>query len=630
MQSNVVDTLLIDSKIILHLLFDSIEEVDGTTAKNPSSRKRSFETRNEAFVDRIVQILLSMHPDTKRAVIGGLAKKRTLKLDAADGLLAKDYPKDIPIYPVIDTSMSNISGDSTTGDDQIFAAYEKYKDTDGNSSASHVSFESQDTFTTFGVDIKITNVWGNNPSRFPPFLCFDQKPIWPEHLVKSRSFKRLSITLILLHCILAAVGTTDSVTTNRSMGTYFDLAKEIFVYIMSAELFLQFYVNGISFFANGWLVFDFIIIGLAWIMPNLLVMRTFRVVRTLRLATWIKDLKQLVIALLLVIPKMFAIFFLLLILFVIFSILFTDLFKNAYDDGITQEDYFSRIDITLFTLFQIMTLDGWAEICKEVMEDQPWAWVPFVAFVVVSSFFFLNLVIAVVCDAVTSVHQDTVVKYIRDDISAATSVREALKVEDRLEELSGSIQLIMKAQITILQGLQLQQQHGNVQHPMSSADSTASQVHMENLRKTTQLLELELQTTFFGTKEEDDALNCELTPVAANRSRIDADELSKLRIPPTTVFKLDGDRGPSTPEFWRNIGLTEDQIARVMAQLGASELLLQSQEPQASMILDTSLQGNPLEANLGESTSIASHQPWFTDSNPTSSERVSFPGGSLS
>jgi hypothetical protein len=47
-----------------------------------------------------------------------------------------------------------------------------------------------------------------------------------------------------------------------------------------------------------------------------------------------------------------------------------------------------------------MTLDGWSKITKEVMVAKPWAWIPFITFVIVSSYFFLNLIIAVGCEAV--------------------------------------------------------------------------------------------------------------------------------------------------------------------------------------------------------------------------------------
>jgi voltage-gated sodium channel len=396
--------------------------------------------------------------------------------------------------------------------------------------------------------------------------------------------------LILAHCLLCAVATADFVTDDPSVKLHFDLAKNIFVYVMSAELLVQFLYNRLSLFTNGWLVFDFIIICSAWAFPNLLVMRTFRVVRTLRLASWIKDLKQLVLALLLVIPKMFAIFFLLMILFVIFSILFTDLFKHTYEDQITDEDYFGRLDITFFTLFQIMTLDGWAEICKDIMKVYQWAWAPFVGFVVVSSFFFLNLVIAVVCEAVTSVHRDTVVKYIQDDISAATSVRDALKVEDRLEELAGSVQLMMQAQITVLETLQIQQAHLNQGGGSSGAPPGLE--HEARLRKQKEELQGELDASFYGKTVQSAAKTARQRIASLNNAPGDAkDDESNERsvhlnpVPQEAALResymaamsiaaegpnedqpmtFNSEAGPSTPAFWRQIGLTELQIARVL------------------------------------------------------------------
>ena len=328
------------------------------------------------------------------------------------------------------------------GDDEFAKSKTTDDDDDGNS---------EDTFS-----VNDAPFWAN-PEDPPKPTCCSWDTAWAGELVKQRSFKRFSICLILVHCMLCAIATFDFVTEDPAVQYLFDLAKDIFVYIMTAELFIHFLYHGFMMFSYGWLVFDFVLICAGWFIPNLLVMRTFRVVRTLRLASWIKDLKQLVMALLLVIPKMFAIFFLLLILFFVFAILFTDLFKHCYTDGITEKDYFGRLDTTLFTLFQIMTLDGWAELCKQVMTVHEWAWIPFVSFVIVSSFFFLNLVIAVVCEAVTSVHRDTVVKYIEDDISVATSVREVIKIDDKLNGLAGSLHMMMQAQITVLETLQMQQ-----------------------------------------------------------------------------------------------------------------------------------------------------------------------------
>jgi voltage-gated sodium channel len=107
----------------------------------------------------------------------------------------------------------------------------------------------------------------------------------------------------------------------------------------------------------------------------------------------VRDLHYLVTALLSVVPKVLCILFLMSILFFTFSIVFTDLFKDLYKEGHTSVDYFSRMDTTAWTLFQIMTLDGWGEITREVIQVYSWAWFPFLLFIVSSSFFFLNLIV---------------------------------------------------------------------------------------------------------------------------------------------------------------------------------------------------------------------------------------------
>lgn len=105
---------------------------------------------------------------------------------------------------------------------------------------------------------------------------------------------------------------------------------------------------------------------------------------------------------------MFAIGILLLLVSYIFAVMFTQLFKHLYAQGVTGEDYFGRMDLTFFTLFQIMTLDNWAEIAREVMKakDLGWAWLPFIVFVIVTGFVVVNLIIAVICDAISALQDD--------------------------------------------------------------------------------------------------------------------------------------------------------------------------------------------------------------------------------
>lgn len=105
-------------------------------------------------------------------------------------------------------------------------------------------------------------------------------------------------------------------------------------------------------------------------------------------------------------PRMCAIGILLFLVSYIFAVMFTQLFKDMYELGQTEVDYFSRMDATFFTLFQIMTLDSWADIAREVMVVYRWAWLPFICFVIITGFIVVNLIIAVICDAISALNDD--------------------------------------------------------------------------------------------------------------------------------------------------------------------------------------------------------------------------------
>lgn len=75
--------------------------------------------------------------------------------------------------------------------------------------------------------------------------------------------------------------------------------------------------------------------------------------------------------------------------------MFTELFGE-------DSELFSTLPKSLFTLFQMMTLDGWAEICLSV---EGWAWLPGITYVIISGFVVVNLIIAVICDAVSELQK---------------------------------------------------------------------------------------------------------------------------------------------------------------------------------------------------------------------------------
>ena len=165
------------------------------------------------------------------------------------------------------------------------------------------------------------------------------------------------VVLILINSIMMGIATFDFVDKNPDAVTAFEIIDKIFLVIFTLELALQFIYRDIKLFLDGWLVFDFCIVVMSWSLESLQIVRTFRVFRALRLVTRVKVLKNLVAALFSVGPRIFAIFCLRVLVFYIYAVMCTVLFKDLYQEGLAEFDYFSRLDHSLWTLLVTMTLE---------------------------------------------------------------------------------------------------------------------------------------------------------------------------------------------------------------------------------------------------------------------------------
>ena len=112
-------------------------------------------------------------------------------------------------------------------------------------------------------------------------------------------------------------------------------------------------------------------------------------------------MRRVVEALLHAIPGIGSVAALLMLVFYVFSVIATKLFGGAFPQ------WFGTIGESMYSLFQIMTLESWSMgIVRPVMEQFPVAWAFFVPFIIVSSFTVLNLFIAIIVDSMQSLHAD--------------------------------------------------------------------------------------------------------------------------------------------------------------------------------------------------------------------------------
>ena len=96
------------------------------------------------------------------------------------------------------------------------------------------------------------------------------------------------------------------------------------------------------------------------------------------------------------VPGIASVMFLLVFVLYIAAVMATLLYRDIAPQN------FGHLGLSLFSLFQIMTLEGWSEIAKGVMAEQPWAWIFFISYILLATFLVLNLVIGVVVSSIQS------------------------------------------------------------------------------------------------------------------------------------------------------------------------------------------------------------------------------------
>ena len=106
-------------------------------------------------------------------------------------------------------------------------------------------------------------------------------------------------------------------------------------------------------------------------------------------------------------------------------------------------EWFGSIGASMYSLFQVMTLESWSMgIVRPVMEQYPFDWLFFVPFIIVTSFAVLNLFIALIVNSMQSMQTETN-ENVRAEALAAHDEREALS--QQIEALTDEIRQVREA-----------------------------------------------------------------------------------------------------------------------------------------------------------------------------------------
>lgn len=222
--------------------------------------------------------------------------------------------------------------------------------------------------------------------------------------VESARFQNVIIAVILVNAVTLALETAP-----ETVGGFMDalhVVDHICLGIFVTELALKLAIYRLDFFKSGWNWFDFIIVGISLVpaAESLSALRALRILRVLRIVSIIPSLRRVVEAGIRALPGMGSIVLVLLMLFVIGAVVATKLY------GPTFPQFFGTLGDSLFSLFTVMTLEGWPDLAREVMAVHPNAWAFFIPFLVITAFMVLNLFIGVIVNAMEETAQEEELK----------------------------------------------------------------------------------------------------------------------------------------------------------------------------------------------------------------------------
>jgi voltage-gated sodium channel len=257
---------------------------------------------------------------------------------------------------------------------------------------------------------------------------------WRERLaqfVESERFQRAITLLIVLNAITLGLETSDTVMGR--WGEFLDVVDSIILAIFVVELTLRIIGHGPRFFTSGWNLFDLFVVSIA-LAPSsgaLSVLRALRILRAFRLISAVPAMRSIVEALVKSLPGLSSIMLLLSLVFYVFAVMATKLY------GDTSPEKFGTLGAAMFSLFQVMTLEGWPDIVNGVLEHHRWALFFFIPFMMLSTFTVLNLFIALIVDSMQKLHKIEIEAI--DEAERAAEAADRAKIGRELDELTAEI-----------------------------------------------------------------------------------------------------------------------------------------------------------------------------------------------
>ncbi len=253
-----------------------------------------------------------------------------------------------------------------------------------------------------------------------------------QKITKSHFFEQVILGVIIINALVIGVETSPDLA--HKFAAFFKLFHQIvlLVFILEAAIkIIAEYPRVDRYFRNPWNIFDFTILILSFLPASgsfATAARLARILRVTRLISAVPELRIIICTLLKSLPGMMHIILLLGILFYIYGILGIYLFRDL------DPEHWGSLGKALLTLFGIVTLEGWVDIMENLLPYSPHSWLFFVSLIILGTFMFINLFVAVV---INNLH-DT-----RKEIDGADgSIQETKAIRDEIQRIHQTLKSI--------------------------------------------------------------------------------------------------------------------------------------------------------------------------------------------
>ena len=215
-----------------------------------------------------------------------------------------------------------------------------------------------------------------------------------QRFLERSEVQRAVLVLVVFNAVVLGLETSDTLVARH--GAWLQLLDQALLAVFVLEIGLRLVAWRGMFFRDPWSVFDLAVVAIALVPASgpFAVLRALRVLRVLRVLTLVPSMRRVVGGLLAALPGLGSIALVLLLVYYVFGVVATQLFGERFPD------WFGTLGRSLYTLFQVMTLESWSMgIVRPLMEVFPYAWMFFIPFILVATFTMLNLFIGVIVGA---------------------------------------------------------------------------------------------------------------------------------------------------------------------------------------------------------------------------------------